>query len=110
METYLSLGRYGPTGRKGALSEGLTSRRAVYEKVSARRVAGWSAATRSPTVTGTSPRSASSFSNAAGARLMAAFRASGALSDIRSFRLATTEAFDAAAPNAEQTYTPLSGT
>lgn len=44
------------------------------------------------------------FDHATMARFSAALKAGGALEDIRSFRLATAEAFDSAGREGEQTY------
>lgn len=111
MASHQLLVRYTPAAMKAALGEGFVARRAVLEKV----VAALGGQVRDYflvadgdwdlVITYELP---DAMDNAGAARMMAAFKAGGAVEELRSMRLATAESFDAAARTTEETYSPPS--
>ncbi|MEZ5409429.1 MAG: GYD domain-containing protein [Acidimicrobiales bacterium] len=109
MAMHQLLVRYTAAGMKAALGDGFVARRAVLDKV----VVAHGGALRDYymvadgdwdlVITHELP---DGMDNAAAARMMAAFKAGGAVEELRTMRLATAEAFDAAARTTEETYSP----
>jgi len=109
MAMHQLLVRYTAAGMKAALGEGFVARRAVLDKV----VMAHGGVLRDYflvadgdwdlVITYELP---DGMDNAAAARMMAAFKAGGAVEELRTMRLATAEAFDAASRTTEETYSP----
>ncbi len=112
MATYLTLVRYTSEGMKAALSQGFVARRAVYEEVVT--TAGGSVSAYFVVADGDWDLAIISeipepWSNADAARMIAAFKAGGAVVELRTLRLATAESFDDASRTTEHTYRPPNG-
>lgn len=107
MAKYLHLARYTPAGLKAAVAEGMTARRAMYERMVSAvggTVMSWDLASDGDWDLVILDEFPDSFDHAASARFSAALKAGGALEDIRTFRLATAEDFDQASRQGENVY------
>jgi uncharacterized protein with GYD domain len=107
MSTYLHLARYSTAGMKAAMAEGMSARRAMYEKT----VAAAGGSLIGCYVIGDGERDLAvidefpeGFGHAAAARLSAALKAGGALEGVRTLRLASAADFDAASCESERAY------
>lgn len=105
---YLALHRYTPDGLRNAMAEGFTNRQAMaaktYEAEGAKLLeffliadGDWDAAVLAEFPDGTDEHDAA-------ARMMFAFKSSGALADVRAYRLASPAGVDAASRRTEETY------
>lgn len=109
MATYMHLARYNPAGLRAAMAEGMTARRAMYEKMVAAaggRLISWHLIGDGDWDLAIFDEFPDSFDNAASARFSGALKAGGALEDIRTFRLASAEEFDQANSEGEKAYAP----
>lgn len=107
MAKYLHLARYTPAGMKAAMAEGMTSRRAMYEKMVAAAggtLFSWEIIGDGDWDLAILDEFPDSFDHAASSRFSSALKAGGALEDIRTFRLAAAEDFDRATRAGEEAY------
>ena len=109
MKRYLHLAKYTPAGMKAAMAESMTARRAMYEKLlnaAGGTLISWELACDGDWDLVVLDEFPDSMDHAAAARFGATLKAGGALEELRSFRLATAEDFDAAASEADTVYHP----
>jgi uncharacterized protein with GYD domain len=109
MAMYLHLAKYTSEGMRAALAAGLSTRRAAYEAMvtaAGGTVHRWDLVADGDWDLAILDEFPDTFDHADSARFTAALRAGGALAELRTWRLATVDAFEQASTAGERAYRP----